>query len=245
MGYFLIFAPAQIPQPNAQWNTIPVLSMVKNANGSPYQPGKVSAKIRKRQHKVMDSPMGNKRRTSDFTGKQRNHWMGKTKIKHTPITSHVELILPSQISNINVRTPIVLQWLSCVGFRYSVKKESQPRYSCIFQRVLYNLKRREGVNMDFKDLIYLDAIDRHRSLTYAVEELYISAGFDKILKKSWEKSWDRTVSLDRSSYGTYRSRKTLFRFCKICIVTKGWAGWKNPIYCGCAKINAGRDLFQY
>ncbi len=38
--------------------------------------------------------------------------------------------------------------------------------------------------MDFKDLVYLDAIDRHRSLTYAAEELYISAGFDKILKKS-------------------------------------------------------------
>ena len=28
--------------------------------------------------------------------------------------------------------------------------------------------------MDFKDLVYLDAIDRHRSLTYAAEELYIS-----------------------------------------------------------------------
>ena len=74
--------------------------------------------------------------------------------------------------------------------------------------------------MDFKDLVYLDAIDRHRSLTYAAEELYISAGFDKILKKSWEKSWDRTVSLDRSSYGTYRSRKLYLDFAKSVLLQK-------------------------
>ena len=64
------------------------------------------------------------------------------------------------------------------------KRKASQGILVFFSGFLYNLKRREGVNIDFKDLVYLDAIDRHRSLTYAAEELYISAGFDKILKKS-------------------------------------------------------------
>ena len=28
--------------------------------------------------------------------------------------------------------------------------------------------------MDFKDLVYLEAIDRHRNLTYAAQELFIT-----------------------------------------------------------------------